>query len=686
MFRACGQPIDADGSCPVGHTTCSRSSLRGRTTVSEEAGAARSGPLAGYRIVELAGIGPAPFAAMLLSDLGADVVRIDRAAGAPPPYGGNDVIYRGRRSVAVDLKSAAGVEVVLRLAEQAHALLEPFRPGVAERLGVGPDVCHARNPRLVYGRMTGWGQEGPLAQKAGHDINYISIAGALWPMGSQGQPPLPPLNLVGDFGGGGMLLAVGVLAALLEAQQSGKGQVIDAAMVDGAALLMSFIWGMRAIDMWTDRRAANSLDGAAPYYRSYECSDGRYISVGAMEAQFYAQLVALTGLAGRGRCPLRTMRPAGRRFVTGWPPSSRRRRATSGSPSLKPYDACLTRCPRLRGGARTSASPGPRHVHRAERSRSTSTSAAIQPYPRRDPAAACHARGPYRRRAAGMAATARRRARAAAGERGGAMSDPVLYAVSERVATITLNRPEARNAVTMEMEDLLIARWAEAEADPAVGAIVLTGAGQGFCAGDDVKVQWSDPRMKDAVESLGTSTVGLSPFVEVMLRSTTPSVAAVNGAAVGLGMDLALLCDVRLATPSARFSQGYVRMGLVADIAGLWLLPRLVGPSVAAELLLTGDLVDADRALAIGLVSRVVPAGELLADAGALASRFAAMPPLAVAATKECLRRAVGVPTAALEDLAAIRGVRLRDLFRTEDHAEAVTAFGERRPAVFHGR
>jgi alpha-methylacyl-CoA racemase len=310
---------------------------------------------------------------MLLSDLGADVIRIDRAAGPPPPYGANDVIFRGRRSVGVDLKSPDGVELVLRLAEQAHAFLEPFRPGVAERLGLGPNECHARNPSLVYGRMTGWGQAGPLANKAGHDINYISVAGALWPLGQGGQPPVPPLNLVGDFGGGGMLLAVGVLAALLESRQSGQGQVVDAAMVDGAALLMSFIWGMRAIDFWSDRRSANSLDGAAPYYRAYECADGRYVSVGAMEPQFYAQLLALTGLDAAESMPDQL-------DESRWPETTERlvaifktKARDAWVAAAAQFDACLT--PVL------DFSEVPEHAHIRARGTFATVNGAVQPAP-----------------------------------------------------------------------------------------------------------------------------------------------------------------------------------------------------------------------------------------------------------------------------------------------------------------
>src|SRR3954463_9513585 len=234
------------------------------------------GPLSGVRVIEIAGIGPGPFAAMLLSDMGADVVRVDRAQSVERGFdpGWMEVLNRGRRSIGVDLKQADGVGTGLRMVEQADALIEGFRPGGAERLGIGPDACRARNPKLVYGRMTGWGQAGPMAAKAGHDIDYIALAGALWPLGEEGRPPVAPLNLVGDFGGGGMLLVVGVLGALLEAQRSGEGQVVDAAMVDGAALLMTFVWGMRAIGIWRDRRSANQLDGAAPFYRTYECADG----------------------------------------------------------------------------------------------------------------------------------------------------------------------------------------------------------------------------------------------------------------------------------------------------------------------------------------------------------------------------------------------------------------------------
>jgi alpha-methylacyl-CoA racemase len=255
------------------------------------------GPLQGLRVVELAGIGPGPFAAMLLADLGADVLRIDRP-GATPMFGTSDVdlLNRGRRSVAVDLKHPQGAETVLALVERADVLLEGFRPGVAERLGLGPDACLARNPRLVYGRMTGWGQEGPLARTAGHDIGYIAVTGALHAIGRAGGPPQVPVNLLGDFGGGAMYLVVGVLAALLESRTSGQGQVVDAAIVDGTAHLSTMLLGMLAGGLWQDRRGVNLLDTGAPWYDVYATADGGHLAVGALEPQFYAQLIDRLGL------------------------------------------------------------------------------------------------------------------------------------------------------------------------------------------------------------------------------------------------------------------------------------------------------------------------------------------------------------------------------------------------------
>jgi alpha-methylacyl-CoA racemase len=258
-----------------------------------------SGPLDGIRIIELAGIGPAPFAGMMLADAGADIIRIDRSerASYPPSQEPHvDLMNRGRRSVAVDLKHPDGVALVLQLAERADGLMEGFRPGVAERLGVGPDVCLARNPKLVYGRMTGWGQRGPMAQAAGHDIDYIALAGALEPLGRAGDRPLPALNLIGDFGGGGMLMAFGMVAAILSAHRTGEGQVVDAAMVDGAASLMTMTYTLRASGMWNDVRGTNLLDTGAHFYEVYETSDGGFIGVGAIEARFYAELIRLLEL------------------------------------------------------------------------------------------------------------------------------------------------------------------------------------------------------------------------------------------------------------------------------------------------------------------------------------------------------------------------------------------------------
>lgn len=253
------------------------------------------GPLKGIRIVELAGIGPGPFCAMMLADMGAEIIRVARK-DAKDPRGKFNVLHRGRPAVGVDLKQPEGVEAVLRLIEQADALIEGFRPGVMEKLGLGPDVCLARNPKLVFGRMTGWGQHGTLATAAGHDINYIALSGALHAIGNRGGKPVPPLNLVGDFGGGGMMLAFGIVCALLEARQSGKGQVVDAAMTDGAASLMAIIYGLKAMGTWTNERGTNMLDGGAHFYGTYECSDGKFVAIGSIEPQFYALLLQMTGL------------------------------------------------------------------------------------------------------------------------------------------------------------------------------------------------------------------------------------------------------------------------------------------------------------------------------------------------------------------------------------------------------
>ncbi len=254
-----------------------------------------NGPLSGVRIVEFAGIGPGPFCGMLLADMGADVVRIDRKGAR----GGSkyEISSRGKRSIALDLKKPEAVETALRLIEKADILQEGFRPGVMERLGLGPEVCLKRNPKLVYGRMTGWGQSGPLAPAAGHDINYISLTGALHAIGRPGEKPVPPLNLVGDFGGGALYLAMGMLAALVEANRSGKGQVVDAAMTDGAASLMAMFYGFTASGMWQEPHGTNMLDGGAHFYDTYETKDGKWISIGSIEPQFYAILREKAGLA-----------------------------------------------------------------------------------------------------------------------------------------------------------------------------------------------------------------------------------------------------------------------------------------------------------------------------------------------------------------------------------------------------
>ena len=259
-----------------------------------------TGPLAGIRVVEIGSIGPGPFCAMVLADLGADVLRVDRLTGAglvgPSSDFSTELLNRGRRSIAVDLKHPDGPEVVLKLVEQADALIEGFRPGVCERLGIGPDECLARNPRLIYGRMTGYGQDGPMAQAVGHDLNYIAQAGVLSMIGRRHQPPTPPLSLVGDFGGGGLMLALGIVCAIVERARSGQGQVVDAAMIEGAAVLATCFYGYLQTGAWSPERGTNIVDSGAPFYDAYECADGRYLTVAAMEPKFYAALVELLGL------------------------------------------------------------------------------------------------------------------------------------------------------------------------------------------------------------------------------------------------------------------------------------------------------------------------------------------------------------------------------------------------------
>ena len=333
------------------------------------------GVLSGYRIVEFAGIGPAPMGAMLLSDMGAEVLRIDRVEESHlgiPMERRYDLLCRGRRSVAIDLKHRDGREAVLKLIARGHGLIEGFRPGVMERLGLGPEVCLARNPRLVYGRVTGWGQDGPLAQAAGHDINYIALTGVLHGIGGRDGPPVPPLNLVGDFGGGGVYLALGLVAGLLEAQTSGKGQVIDASMVDGAASQMTFVYGLRAAGQWTDGRAENTLDGGAPNYRAYETLDGKYIAIGPVEPKFWAQLLRQIGGEGEDLLELEDR--------SEWPRVSERLAGIFRSRTreewcrlLEGSDVCFA--PVL------SMGEAPQHPHNRERQTFVEVEGVVQPAP-----------------------------------------------------------------------------------------------------------------------------------------------------------------------------------------------------------------------------------------------------------------------------------------------------------------
>jgi alpha-methylacyl-CoA racemase len=331
------------------------------------------GPLQGVKVIEIASLAPAPFGCMILADLGADVLRVDRAERCGPdartPV---DPLSRGRRSMGLNLKDPAGVELLLQLTEDADVLVEGFRPGVAERLGIGPDICAQRNPRLIFARMTGWGQDGPLAPTAGHDIDYIAISGALSPIGRAGGPPLPPVNFLGDFGGGGMLMALGIVAALVERATSGQGQVVDAAMVDGSALITSFIYGMRATGAWQDERGTNLIDTGAPFYDTYATADGGYVAVGALEPQFYAALLAGLGLTDAGL--------PGQHDRSGWPLLRERFAAVFAARSRDEWaevfagtDACVA--PVL------SMAEAPVHPHATARDAFVEVGGVVQPAP-----------------------------------------------------------------------------------------------------------------------------------------------------------------------------------------------------------------------------------------------------------------------------------------------------------------
>jgi alpha-methylacyl-CoA racemase len=331
------------------------------------------GPLSGVRVIEIASLAPAPFGCMVLADLGADVLRVDRAERCGPQAAVPvDPLSRGRRSIGLNLKDPAAIELLLRLAEGADVLVEGFRPGVAERLGFGPQVCAERNPRLVFARMTGWGQDGPLAPTAGHDIDYIAISGALSPIGRVGEAPVPPVNFLGDFGGGGMLLAMGILAALVERSTSGLGQVVDAAMVDGSALLTSFIYGLRVGRGWNDERGTNLLDTGAPFYDTYRTADGGYVAVGALEPQFYAALLAGLGLTDAGL--------PGQHDRAGWPLLRERFAQTFASRSRDEWeqvfagtDACVS--PVL------GLAEAPVHPHARARGSFVDVGGVVQPAP-----------------------------------------------------------------------------------------------------------------------------------------------------------------------------------------------------------------------------------------------------------------------------------------------------------------
>ena len=383
------------------------------------------GPLAGFRIIEMAGIGPAPFAATLLADMGAEVIRVDRREaadlglpGREPKY---DVLHRGRRSLAVDLKTEAGCAIVKKLATKADALIEGFRPGVLERLGLAPEELQKLNPKLVIGRMTGFGQDGPMASNAGHDINYIALAGVLHMIGRKGDRPVPPLNLVGDFGGGGMFLAFGVVCALLEAQKSGKGQVVDAAMVDGAAYLAAGIFGLYSQGSWADERGVNFIDGGAPYYDVYTTKDGKWLSVGAIEKRFFEELVEKLGLK-LAELPKQHDRK-------GWPELRRRFTEAIASKTRAEWERIFEkqRClRRARAGAVGDRGPSPqqgaRHVRDARGRAAAAPGAALFAHAMRDGRAGPRPRGRQRGGARRLGLRGRRDRGAEEGRSGGCLT------------------------------------------------------------------------------------------------------------------------------------------------------------------------------------------------------------------------------------------------------------------------
>jgi len=328
------------------------------------------GPLEGIRVVEFAGIGPGPFCAMLLSDMGAEIVRIDRKGGREPHKA--EIGMRGRRAVALDLKKPEAVEAALKLIARADALIEGFRPGVMERLGLGPEICLARNPLLVYGRMTGWGQTGPLAEAAGHDINYIALSGALHGIGHKNGKPVPPLNLVGDFGGGALYLAFGLVCGLLEAKKSGKGQVVDAAMTDGAASLMAMFYGMHAMGMWRDERGRNLLDSGAHFYDTYETKDGKYVALGSIEPQFYKELLEKTGIADPAF--------AAQMDRDAWPALKEKLAAVIQTKTRDEWDAIMLGSDVCYAPV-LSLAEAPRHPHNAARRTFVEIAGVVQPAP-----------------------------------------------------------------------------------------------------------------------------------------------------------------------------------------------------------------------------------------------------------------------------------------------------------------
>jgi alpha-methylacyl-CoA racemase len=648
-----------------------------------------SGPLSGVRVVELGGIGPGPHAGMLLADLGADVVRVERPSGGlqglPDPS--RDPVLRGRRSVLANLRDEADLEGVRALIDRADVVIDGFRPGVTDRLGIGPEELTRRNPRLIYGHMTGWGVSGPLRDRAGHDINYLSITGVLHAIRTQGARPTPPLNLLGDYGGGSLYLLVGILSALHERERSGRGQVIDAAIVDGVTSLAQVVWSMRAQEAWTDEPAANLLDTGAPFYDTYRCAEGGYVAVGALEPAFYAQL-----LEGLGLDPADLPEQYDRE---GWPTLRARLSAAFAERPRDAWtevfdgtDACVTPVltfeearehPHLVARGTVAAVDGDPQASVAPRfSRSVPPPVARAPEP-----GSSALEGLAREWADRSPGKAGGRVTVGTGphrtQRGTGDAPAATLELLGHVALLTLNRPEARNAVDAALATAAGEALDEVARDPELRAMVVTGAGRSFCAGADLK----EVAAGRDVGPIGHPEWGFAGIVRHFLP--IPMICAVNGHARGGGTEIVLASDLAVIDADATLGLPEVTRGLFAAAGGVLRLQRQVPMKLAMEMALTGEPVDAETAHRWGLVNRVAAPGGALAAALDLAERVAANSPMAVRASKDLLQRSASVGSDWDDAVWELNERWLERVLASEDATEGARAFAERRAPVWRG-